>query len=346
MRIDLFELIEGLFRGIVYFIYNVVETIATIVRHPIKGPVRLHRRYRREGGRQVGGLTFLFLSVLATYWVSIGTVILRSSRATSTELSARVSDVASRLDTNLLWPFTIAALVTTVVIDAVLRLVLRWRFPGRPARRALILASTEYSLFWLFVAVEVMFLASLGVVPITVTIGSIIAPFIAIIPPAVILMRSTRWNDPSSKRAEFAWLTAWAIGIVLLLWLAFVTSAKVLDGLITLRDARTNVLIQIETLNCRQIDGRDVEVFGLVTAGAGKPRAISPSDLRLTIDQEGVRWAEPITLTNPTWADANASRFVVLKPNDAEVIHLRFANDRMLFGDLDCRLKGDRSKFF
>ena len=62
MNVDLFDLLEGLFNGLVFFVYNALETAARLLRHPFRAPGYLSAAFRTKGRRQISGLTFMFLT--------------------------------------------------------------------------------------------------------------------------------------------------------------------------------------------------------------------------------------------------------------------------------------------
>ncbi|MEA3029229.1 MAG: hypothetical protein QOG13_554 [Sphingomonadales bacterium] len=152
MRIDLFEFIDGLFRGIVYFFYNLIGTAWMVLRHPMRGPALLYRAHEAAGQRQVGGLTFLFVTYFGVYaayfWVGF-----RVMGAGERPVLTRMSDALSRsealsgsLDTNWWWTVFLASFASTVLIDSVLRLGLRWSQRDVRKRQAA-LARTEFAMF-------------------------------------------------------------------------------------------------------------------------------------------------------------------------------------------------------
>ena len=83
MSVDLFDLLEGLFKGTVFFFYNVLETAFLLFRHPFRAPGYLDAAYRMKGRRQIGGLTFMFLAFFTTMGfvnLIVGTMIERLER--------------------------------------------------------------------------------------------------------------------------------------------------------------------------------------------------------------------------------------------------------------------------
>lgn len=139
MRIDLFEFVESVFRGFVYFFYNAFETLWDLTVSPWRGPVRRHRAYNRKGHRQIGGLTFLFILIFAIF--GLASILSRDN-------AVGVLRQAPDLNSDAVWLPLLGAMIATVIIDTALRLSLRMRFPRRPMKRGLLLSLTEYSLTW------------------------------------------------------------------------------------------------------------------------------------------------------------------------------------------------------
>jgi hypothetical protein len=142
MKLDLFELIEGFFLGVVAFFYNLVLTAATLVRHPFRGPAFLYRLYQSKSRRQVGAFTFLFV-VFLTIFSLIGGIL--GSRSASDQL---VQALAGSFDRRSWWSALVAALTSTIALDVVVRLKTNWTHPGDRARtlRAEIVARVEFAL--------------------------------------------------------------------------------------------------------------------------------------------------------------------------------------------------------
>jgi hypothetical protein len=142
MWTNLFELLDGLFRGIIYFFYNFVETAYRVIRHPTAGPLFLFRKNRNPAQRQIGGLTFLFL----TFFILFSFFLERSDTRELELLSETISGLPN-LEINSLWPTVAGALVGTVAVDAPIRLFLWWRLSRNRLRREIILGSIHYAIF-------------------------------------------------------------------------------------------------------------------------------------------------------------------------------------------------------
>lgn len=139
MRIDLFEFVESVFRGFVYFFYNFIETLWDLTRSPRRGPVRRYRAHLRAGQQQIGGLTFFFVLIFAIFGICAAL-----SRESLLEMVSGPPDLGGEA----VWLPLLGAMITTVLVDASVRLYLRWRLPHRAQKRRLVLAVFEYSLTW------------------------------------------------------------------------------------------------------------------------------------------------------------------------------------------------------
>lgn len=150
MQINLFDLIEGFFSGVVYFFYNAVATIFELLRHPFRAPLRLYLKYRSKNQRQIGGLTFLFL---VFFGLMLGIALSAFGNTTATETGMAIFVSGDFLAGGAIWPAALSALISTTVADAMLRLFLRAKLRNRPLRRAATLNAVEFSLLWPIVGI-------------------------------------------------------------------------------------------------------------------------------------------------------------------------------------------------
>ncbi|MBV8686911.1 MAG: hypothetical protein JOZ90_06945 [Alphaproteobacteria bacterium] len=131
MTADLFDLIDGLFRGVVYFFYNLAETAYMAIAFPFRGPRYLYRLHKTADRRQMGSVTFVFLSIFLLYPLSLW-------------LFGDIGDLVSKAGDALAsypsfggrawWSLIAASLTATTLFDAALRIVLRLGRAGRHAR--------------------------------------------------------------------------------------------------------------------------------------------------------------------------------------------------------------------
>ena len=216
LRIDLFDLVDGLFRGVVYFFYNIFETIIHLVRRPFRGPLRLYRKRRQPDVRQLAGPTFLFLS-FAAFFAVYHAMLARheygdaeGEAAIGDQLAAAVTSTPS-LDADWLWLVLATGLTATVVVDASLRLVLSSPGFGTRARRALVQEGVEYALFWPILLLLVLSLRPATLFPLQdamlaprEAVGLDFIPFflLALMPAALLLaagLRSARRRAPGAR---------------------------------------------------------------------------------------------------------------------------------------------------
>jgi hypothetical protein len=187
---DLFTMLEALFRGVVHFFYNLVETIYVLLRHPRRGPARLYRRYKRHATQQLGGLTLLFTLLFILF---AGAAVADSTVDVRTTFTAPL-DVSGPFA----WATLLCALLSTVALDASARLLLRFRFPERRQKREIAITLFEYALAWPMVVlaywyVGIFFLQQAEDLPVTLlTLTTFIAGIFSFLPAARILFITHR----------------------------------------------------------------------------------------------------------------------------------------------------------
>lgn len=142
VRIDLFELIEGFFSGVIFFLYNAVWSIVQLVRRPFSAPLRLYLRHRSRERRQIGGLTFLFLLFFMLMLILVPTF---SETDVQTLSRAGRAVIAGEFDGGTFWPVVVSALIGTTIVDAMLRLVIKTRLRDRPVRAETTLGAIEFA---------------------------------------------------------------------------------------------------------------------------------------------------------------------------------------------------------
>ena len=215
MRVDFFELIEGLFRGVVYFFYNLVETIYTLLRYPRRSPVRLYRLYKRKDRQQLGGLTLLFTLLFILF---AGAAIADNRVDVRATLNAPLSG-------RLVWESLLCALASTVAIDAAARLFLRFRYPRSSRKREIVLTLFEYALAWpMFVLagwyVYIFFNQDIdgGLPDWLLSLIMIVGGLFSFLPPARVLFISwrrrqgfRRWLFPLERFAQIVVLLAFFV---------------------------------------------------------------------------------------------------------------------------------------
>lgn len=352
MRFDLFEFVEGLIRGVVYFLYSIVETVNTIICHPVRGPVRLYRSSLRSDRRQVGGLTFLFLSLilLCLSFFGVSAQETRDNRPKS--FYDQIAEVSSRIpqfDTDRMWPVILASLVATVAVDAVLRLILRWRLPRRRIWRRMMLSAAEYSLLWL-VALGSLWPhfsyelhGTVGEPGATLLI--IILFILAALPPAIILRRTTCRKYSPRRMVEFRAHAGWTVLVLGLFLSAVMLGGSLGASIQDLRNARevAGPATYIKTLKCTGGSDGSVEALGFVSIDGTGARALSPSDFILEVGpgqviEEGEPEIKEARLLGDAWADANSQVYVVVHQSAPQLVKVRSKMRKPAPKDAYCRL--------
>jgi hypothetical protein len=156
VRIDLFEVFEGVIRGLITFFYSLITALVTMMCHPLRGPLRLESanlrarfnraplslggRVLRSESRQIGGISFLFL----VFFLQIG--LFGDLWLEGPMKFGRAIAWAPHLDSDAVWPPLLGALVSVIIIDAVLRVIARIRVPDRGIRRRLTRGGVQYGL--------------------------------------------------------------------------------------------------------------------------------------------------------------------------------------------------------
>lgn len=148
MRIDIFEFLEGLIRGLIFFIYNFFETIWRLTVSPTRGVLRLYRASADLHRKQLGGLTFLFLLFFLVAIARTPALLTAIGFGDVSGSLLRAVNATPRLGSDVFWAPIAGALAATVIVDAPCRLLLAWRWPERPVRRHMLLAGFEYLLTW------------------------------------------------------------------------------------------------------------------------------------------------------------------------------------------------------
>jgi len=157
VKINFFELFEDLFEGTLYFLYNILGSAVTLLRHPFEGPGQLYaartayKAAPKDGprpGPQVGGLAFLFIylfaALLAIDILPGGAIQLRSLLAIFGE--------PGEIGVGPAWPAVLGALAAAALVDASARLlILLIHLFSRDvpaAERDGLVNRFEYALFW------------------------------------------------------------------------------------------------------------------------------------------------------------------------------------------------------
>lgn len=329
---DLFDLLEKFLRGIVYFIYNVVETTSTILRHPIKGPLGLHRLYLRPDYRQIGGLTFLFLGLFVLEGALLSTSTPEDPGGLTKRLRALTAD-APTFNLNSIWPTFLATVVSTVMIDALLRLFLRARLPRRRAYRQLLLAASEYAMLWMILAFLVATLVSWfapyddapWVLTVIYSLGAA-SVFAASYPAAVILRTASPRSSSRWRLREM--MAARMTGVAGLFGLAaFLGSGLSFQvwGERTLREMN-NLPAHVKTLRCEVLPDGRIDVDGFLYVEHSAAQVFGESDFSLiyeTFDHKQFSGPGDMPLV---WRRPKPTTFVTVSEAQPVLLELRTRN--------------------
>lgn len=143
MKIDFFELLDGIFRGVVLFLYNLVDTVVALVMRPIREPARRYAMHRRTGVKQIGPWTLLVLAYA-------GIILLWPAWFEESDLEAARKGLPSLLlgdgGLSVFVRILVSASLASIALDASLRLLAIVRL-GRRCRRAreFRIATIEYA---------------------------------------------------------------------------------------------------------------------------------------------------------------------------------------------------------
>jgi len=237
MNLDLLTLLENIVSGFVSFFYSLARSLFATARRPIRGPVRLYRKYKSHAVRQIGGVTFLCMGFFVSFYVLHQANLDVAQGGFGEWLRGLVVKAVKHLpDTRAkdLWPVFVASLTSTIVIDAALRLYLDLRrVPHR--RRDLVLGSAEFALFWsapfavvfaLFFGIGLQVDAGIAIAVTAVTMLPIL--MVLCIPAGTILRAATR----PQRHSRLTWLASQA-AVALLVLAAAMAGARLwmlIDG--------------------------------------------------------------------------------------------------------------------
>lgn len=348
MRVDLFDLIEGLFRGVVYFVYNIFETTFTILRHPIRGPIQLHRWHLQPKRQQMSSLTFLLVSFTVFYWILLSKIFAPEdeSEVTTDFIIERLTSASvntSNLDISSLWPMFVLGLVSTIIIDAVLRLILRGLLPRSKAWRDAILASTEYAFFWMILFFGLFYFSAERLISWNegvVKWALYLALPLSALPAATIIsigLRPQRRRKGLTILMQLIWLP-----LLIALFGGSLAGGFVLNSEhreLRKSQQRTAESELVTTLRCAVRRGGMIEVYGVVHHD-GDGIALMTSELVFEIDAP--ENPDPKFSTKGLLnVGTQPNRVIVATKNQPQAVHLRLTRPVELPDDPHCRLRTD-----
>jgi hypothetical protein len=302
LRLDLFDLVDGLFRGVVYFFYNIFETVVHLVRRPFRGPLKLYRRRRQPAIRQLAGPTFLFLCFFA-FSAAYHFQLKRIAGGIDPHLATqeiRAADVANAVvrtpgvDADWLWLVLVTSLTATVAVDAVLRLVFSSRRFGTPSRRALAVEAVEYALFWpillvlgLCLRVDTFRMLSAPMIGVHGQQPERLVPFLllAMVPAALLLAAGLR-TRPVRQRLTFPLRLASLAGVAVTMFAALLAGGKLGQAIVGQDlDERATALRQgpmVLDLDCA-LSGPVPHVAAIIWHRGTEPTVLYPNSIELLI---------------------------------------------------------------
>jgi len=145
MTLDLFDLIDRFFSGVVVFFFNIFQTMYAVLRHPLRGPLRLYLNHRNKKYRQASGISFLFMTFFLAFLLIQQMADEGQGLAAAGKLGRDI--VKGVAGSDRLWPAFSVGLLCTVIVDTALRILLRLKYPERPCRRDVVRSVVEYALF-------------------------------------------------------------------------------------------------------------------------------------------------------------------------------------------------------
>lgn len=320
---DLFELTERIFQGVVYFLYNLVFSIWTVFRHPVRGPAMLQAHYESDGKRQMGGMTLLFLTQFILLLLILPFL---TGSGTLGPLGAWL--VTSELRWGDFWPALLSSVVAAVLVDAGLRLLMRPFYETPSAERERAIGQIEYAMatattllslgLWLVfafgrppdtpVAIAVTVLAVLaGTGAVVLAAAFVMAAGIAASGKSNRLHRDRPLEQPASRSVLVAASLVFA-GLLALLSSTFGMGAGA--ALQALRDDSDYSASQLRLLHltCTR-RGDAITVEGAVWNGSGAPAVLRPEGFELV---RGARVEDPDDFGK---REAMTSRLTALRPD-------------------------------
>jgi hypothetical protein len=339
MRIDIFEFLEGLIRGLIFFIYNFFETIWRLTASPNRGVLRLYRASADPHRKQLGGLTFLFLLFFLVAIARTPALLAAVGFGDVRGSLLRAVNATPRLGSDVFWAPIAGALAATMIVDAPCRLLLTWRWPNRPVRRRILLAGFEYLLTW---PVLVLFGAELASVWHNRALASLPNPMLGLVlfmagvtlvllvarPAAAWLIAMAR-PDGAPERGRRRGVRTLAVVLTITLAYAAMTAGEGLGNLMarqTERDVKQAApLPRLEpiALHCSLTKPAyaDLVLVNLVNY----PVTVDPTaDLKIEFyrtDRTGVR-IEPSLPARVTEVDAAAPRIILFGGKEGKLMRL------------------------
>jgi hypothetical protein len=347
MGTNVFNLIEGFFRGVIFFLYNTASSLFAAAVDPLHAPVRLQQRNGDPTEQQISSQTFL----LITFFLCLGGASLYGVGSEFARTHVTGDEVRSDDFSHLL----AMSVIATVLLDAPLRLFFSETFRARQRLFTVRLAVVEYALLWPVAASAIVaeyleyvtrafILAPRWPTPETVSIlvGAAVLTFSASI-PAGLLASQTPFPVSAKTRILRASVSATSIAL-LVLWAstgAIFASQWLLDH----ARSDTSESGYIRDLNCRA--GAGAIHVDLVVEMTGDQAVLvdfpSIIEFRLYSAAGRARVEQLGPLLMPIASADRAS--TLLEPEKVQVVRLRYrAAPKIQPGrDIKCRVEASEA---
>ena len=122
-----FDYVDRLFNGLVYFVLNLVESIVSLYRNPVRGTLRLTARSLNVNSRQASYRTLLFF-INAVMYVVMGSLLETIFGGQGESFIENVISVSER-------PNLISTIIYATIATAVIELYTKHRFAGHSKLR-------------------------------------------------------------------------------------------------------------------------------------------------------------------------------------------------------------------
>lgn len=325
---SLFNTIDDLFEGIVFFFYSLVATLLRVLLSPVRGPQRLVRARAKPRKRQISSQTALFVSLLCTLGAFSNYQDQSGAVASTRKLLSGRPDFGG----TAWWPYLLTALAVTVFVDSVLRIVLGLMLRRRRDRRDITLASVEYALVWpCALACAFVLLAWFGdggseVLQYTPFAFALLGP----IPPMFHLARGIKGGARVGRRPRrpiLRWAESVVFSTLTTIFMVVIAGAllTIMYNAATTQQRADGELrpLEISAIKCAQRD-RAIKIIVIVTNPNAKPAQIDGEHLQLAIGSvmnTGVRPEELFNLygldSTVALVDPDGSSLTIVPANAA-----------------------------
>jgi hypothetical protein len=156
---DVFKFLDEAVRGAIFFFYSIVATTLTMVRHPVAGPGRLWLASRTPAARQISPLTYL-AAMFVVLSLAQSVSLREAGPGGGAEFAGLARLFATGSVSSELVPLLAGALTATILVDALLRALARWRFRARRAEKFVAVMEYGSGFFLLFGGTLVVIISS------------------------------------------------------------------------------------------------------------------------------------------------------------------------------------------